>query len=744
MEYIEQPPAVPNKKKKIIFYSVVFSLLAILLAGIGTGAYFLIANVFIEYLNVEYIEYSYRIDTPEGEPVGVTIEAIEDTPDLPEKFRIPNVLDGYPVVAIADSAFAGLSNIKEVIIPDTVTSIGMHAFANCKSLEKFNAPRDLVSIGTDAFLNTAWYENHSDGPVEIGQFLYKYKGTMPYPTAIASSEATYDILVASGEYEMVIPLYETPYMSEGVFAGQTNLVYVDFPDTFDEIVTNLFKGCTGLETVFIGDNVTKIDDYAFADCTSLANVFLPQTIESIGVYAFQNTLISGDLSFTANLTYLGEGAFSGCSKILSFEVPENITSISAYLFNDCTSLASVTYANDEFSLNSKITTIGNYAFANTAITEFYIPFATRNIQASAFQGSQNLKSVFAYENTDSATASKYGLYTTGTNIFRNCTNFKELVLVDANKNIITNRDEVSIPSTLQSFGSSSSDSYLFSNTAAEVINVGKGMTFIAKSFASSLTSLREINFPAETACKSIGSSAFSGTSLTSFIVPDVITSIGVNAFDGCQLLANIVLPNNSSFKTVTDYMLANCPMLTSIVIPDSVSEIGRYAFQNCSSLANVTLSNNSSLTTINQYAFQNCISLTSFIVPKNVTTVAAGAFSGCTSLVDITFLPTTSTVGLRSFGDGTFQNCTSLETIYLPTTLTTINKELFKGCTNLSSVYIQSSTVVTLADETAFEGTKIADGSGKIYVPNSLLADYLANTKWAESPYADKLVGYDA
>ena len=66
---------------------------------------------------------------------------------------IPGKLNGKPVTAIGDGAFAGLDAITSGTLPSTVTTIGAEAFSGCVSLRSCNIPSVTVSIGDAAFAN---------------------------------------------------------------------------------------------------------------------------------------------------------------------------------------------------------------------------------------------------------------------------------------------------------------------------------------------------------------------------------------------------------------------------------------------------------------------------------------------------------------------------------------------------------------------------------------------------------------
>ena len=66
---------------------------------------------------------------------------------------IPAELDGYPVVGIADRAFADQRQLVSVQIPQGVTTIGWFAFSGCMHLESISIPESVGTIGYDAFAN---------------------------------------------------------------------------------------------------------------------------------------------------------------------------------------------------------------------------------------------------------------------------------------------------------------------------------------------------------------------------------------------------------------------------------------------------------------------------------------------------------------------------------------------------------------------------------------------------------------
>ncbi len=111
-----------------------------------------------------------------------------------------------------------------------------------------------------------------------------------------------------------------------------------------------------------------------------------------------------------------------------------------------------------------------------------------------------------------------------------------------------------------------------------------------------------------------------------------ITSIGELAFDWCEALTSVTIPN--SVTSIGNDAFSCCGGLTSIEIPNSVTRIGNGAFNYCTGLTSVTIPN--SITNISSYAFRGCSSLTSVTIPNSVANINDYAFSGCSSLTSVT------------------------------------------------------------------------------------------------------------
>ena len=163
-------------------------------------------------------------------------------------------------------------------------------------------------------------------------------------------------------------------------------------------------------------------------------------------------------------------------------------------------------------------------------------------------------------------------------------------------------------------------------------------------------------------------------------IPNGVTSIGAETFNGYRALESIAIPD--SVTSIGDSAFGSCVSLVSVIIPSGVTSINSLTFDACFALANVAIPD--SVTDIGASAFKNCKSLTSVIIPSGVTSIAAQAFSQCTALKSITVRATTP----PTIQSNTFNNVPTDAIIYVPSE----SVDAYKSATNWSAraSYIQA------------------------------------------------------
>lgn len=204
----------------------------------------------------------------------------------------------------------------------------------------------------------------------------------------------------------------------------------------------------------------------------------------------------------------------------------------------------------------------------------------------------------------------------------------------------------------------------------------------------------------------------------------VVTKIGNNAFEDCSKLTNIFIPNTIS--SIGEDAFRGCNF-KSISIPHSVTSIGDYAFSFCNELTNITMSNN--VTSIARYLFLYCDGLSDFSIPNSAISIGEGAFRGCTGLTSIT-IPNS----VKFIDSNAFQDCTALVNIKIPKSVTDIGSSIFSGCTSLSSLIVDDENTVFDSRDNCNAIIKTASNMLVTGCPNTVIPNSVTSIdSWAFS-----------
>jgi len=262
--------------------------------------------------------------------------------------------------------------------------------------------------------------------------------------------------------------------------------------------------------------------------------------------------------------------------------------------------------------------------------------------------------------------------------------------------------------------------------------------------------------------------------------------------DGHNCTGDVVIPKGVT--EIADEAFINQSEISSVMIPDTVTRIGISAFENCDNLTSISIPG--SVTAIGNEAFYDCNNLSSIEVPGSVDDIGYEAFdmtkwqeevrrNNCFVIVNGILLAAYNCqenvkvpdnvrkIGKRAFEhykdyEWDFQNrlsSTPLCSVTIPSSVTCIEEEAFKGCENLSSVTIPAS--VEKIGQDTFYGTPwqearlkespfiivneiLIDGkncSGNITIPEGVtrIGDYAFagnNSSYNESPVITVTIPY--
>lgn len=590
------------------------------------------ANAFANNPNLKEIGY------PKGwTTVTNGYSPFQDCPSL-TKIEIPEGVTVIPDIAFSNCA------LEEVVLPDSLTTIGNNAFYRCMALTDITIPDGVTTIGNNAFSSCT---------------------TLPeivLPDSVTS--IGYSAFASCSALEKLTLSNSLTKLDQNIFNGCTSLVSVTIPESVVTL-SQTFPGCTALIEVNLPEGLKTIAGETFKGCTSLEKIDIPASVTTMGGDAFGNCTALKELGYPIGWTTSGTfSPFRGCTSLTKIEVPEGVTSIPAKAFMSFAEL-------EEIILPQTLTFIGNYAFASTGLKEITIPDSVTNIEGNAFVSCKTLEKVTLSNS----------LTTLASSLFSECTALTSITIPASVKTIYsafpncTALAEVNFSEGLVTIGGSA----FRGCTSLERVDIPASVTSIGTNAFGECTALKELGYPVGWTAAVEYNSPFKGcTSLAKIEVPEGVTVIPEMAFYQHADLQEITLPD--SLTTIGRYAFGACTGLTEITIPGSVTKMSAaYIFSGCTGLQSVIIEEG--VTYLGPWLFGSCSGITSVTLPSTLTTIENDVFDGCSSLAEIQ-LPE----GLTTIGAQAFARCSALEKIHIPDSVTTLGGEAFYNCTSLSEV----------------------------------------------------------
>ena len=482
-------------------------------------------------------------------------------------------------VSIGDGSNTAIptSTTGPIIIPTTVFGPGMvtyvikdierNAFKSSK-ISSIEIPKEIEAIGNNAFqscsnLTSVTVDNTNPLAINATCFSNASKSTLFVP------KGCYETYAEAANWSNFKSIVEPAHTIGDSFtasvtagSGKTNMTFKVIDDTNKYV--SVGRG------VVDDSYETAIDDWTEGE------IVIPSSVTGYDGQTYQ-------------VKQIADGAFFYCYKVTSFQLPDGIKSIGQDAFYDCEGLTS-------FTIPTALTAIGEAAFCNCYnLQSIIIPASVTSIGTRAFSHCNKLSSVYP--------------------------NWREPIAIDENCFTNAKNARLYIPKGTyekyttaehwKSFKTITEPTHSVGDTFMGVIGAsGKPASGKFKVLSTSPTNVSLVSV----------SDYMSGTLL---LVDGTIkgydglsykvTEVGVNAFDECKDISEIVF--SSGIEVIRQQALRNCKGLNSVTLPSTLTSIEDEAFSGCGSLG--------------------CIS-----IPKQVTAIGSKVFDGCDalSMVNVSWL----------------------------------------------------------------------------------------------------------
>ncbi len=590
--------------------------------------------------------------------------------DYAKRAVIASTYEGVPVKSIANSAFSGINNLMEVVIPEGVTNIGNNAFLHCGYLTKITLPNSLEIAGINPFgSNDNLQYTIKDGLKYLGNkenpYIYLQEPENAGITSATIAEGckvigAHAFSKSKGLTNVIIP-DSVATIGEYAFQNCTNLGYTVkdglkyLGNTHNPYIYLAGAESVDITTAKIESTCKAIGDYAFEDCKSLTRVIIPDSVRSIGYSAFYYCQALQTVSISKNcaLWCIGAYAFYNCDSLRSIVIPDTVIKIGSKTFESCESLTSIV-----------------------------IPVSVMEINKYAFAFSDNLKIYCEAETTPKGWDLSW--------------NHSERPVVWGYG--IENSEENS------SSNSNTSESEEEGTEGLQYTN-SYGLSYSVTGYTGTETEVIIPSVYNDLPVKSISGSAFSGCSnLTKIVIPESVTSIGGFAFENCTSLMEIVIPK--SVTSVGNGLFTHCYSLTIYCEVKSKPSTWQSRWNGGMSSFECPVvwdcRNNDAAENGFVYKVVDGLRYVLF-TPKeydNVATVARQASNITTANILATVTYNGVAYSVKSTNDEAFKNCARLTEVIIPNSLTSIGEDAFSGCSILTKIVIPNS--VTYIAKSAF------------------------------------------
>ena len=569
----------------------------------------------------------------------------------PDVIIPPAIEDNNGFLDVTDiwkSAFSGNTSLVNLTISTGISAIGASAFAGCTNLQKVVLPSTLKSIGDMAFENCSKISEITSKVVAADVFTFSENVFYSDVYQIA----TVFVPIGNPAGSTI-----TAYRNKAYWSSFPISNYLEGEKLQNSVNNMTYEYLTGPKTATLISTTTSEKNVTIPDSVTINDV--KYGVIDIGQNAFKGNTSIERLTISEKVKTIGAYAFQGCTGLKKIEFPSTLTDIGEKAFDNC---KSITHICSKISANALFEFNKNVFSVYTA--SLYVPEGT-------------LETYTAKNGWNNFTNNTYTGY-----------------FVDD-----LTKDYLSYDCLITGTGNTAAKTATLTKSATSTADVViPDSVFVGGSYYR-VTNIRQ--------------SAFSGNSkLVNITIPTYVTTIGDNAFNNCNYIANII---------------------TKIKVPTAISE---NVFSTASATLYVPVGTRSQYSNLSGWKrFQPIYEgEMKSETPGDMTYVYATGdktailVSTTTTAANVIIPDSFAVAGVYykviAIDKSVFKNKTSIVNLTLPATLTQIGDGAFDGCKNIATI-TSKATVPPVLGNNVFSIT-----TATLYVPVGSRSSYQNASGW--------------